>query len=233
MFPFISSSFLIPISISVGFSTFWYKLLLILYYFLMFIKIFHVFSLVFMALEVFSTSSHFSFPKIWYFDPFYYYFLWSWVIWIFRSFLDSFSFALQILEISLVCFYVFVFVFFKYESTFWALLALSVFPSFMGMFCLFCSLLLNLDSIRSSFSSMWDSVLEENSGWVKFSWCLDALTPSKHTREPLDSSSCFICCFQISLLSFPVSSCTTPYSSDVLLLPTILFNSSADSVHIS
>lgn len=96
-------------------------------------------------------------------------------------------------------------------------------PVICGCFlCLFCSLLLNLDSIHSSFSSMWDFALEENSGWVNFSWCLDALTPSIHTRESLDSSPCFTCCFQIGLLGFPVSSCITSYSSDVLLLPTIL-----------
>ena len=130
MFPFISSSFFIPMSTSVGFSTFWYKLLLILYYFLMFIKIFHFFSPGIYGFEVFSTSSHFSFPKIWYFDPFCYYFLWNWVIGTFRSFLDSFSFPLQILEISLVCFYV------KYESTFWDLLALSS-PVICGCFVSF------------------------------------------------------------------------------------------------
>ena len=106
-------------------------------------------------------------------------------------------------------------------------------PVICGCFlCLFCSLLLNLDSIHSSFSSMWDFVLEENSGWVNFSLCLDALTPSIHTRESLDSSPRFICCFQIGLLGFPVSSCITSYSSDSLASHSPI-HSSADTVYIS
>lgn len=140
-----------------------------------------MFFLVFMALEVFFYFLSFSFlntgililfttifVKLGYLN--------------FESFLDSFSFALQILEISLVCFYI-CFCFFKYESTFWALLALSVF-SFMGMFCLFLFSVAQFGFCRSSFSSMWDSVLKERTLIGLVSWCLDALTPSKHARNP-------------------------------------------------